>query len=172
MRRLLHSLFPDEMRDSIYVIGADELAREGIRAVILDIDNTLVSPNAPADERSRSWIASLQEAGIGCFILSNNSEKRAGSFARDVGCGFLAKAKKPKKDGFFSAMERLGTKPSETAVIGDQLITDVLGAHRAGIRVWWVRPLDPAHEQPFVRVKRLLEKPIFAIYRKQGIKNS
>ncbi len=169
--KLLESFFPDRMLESVYSVDPSFFHAAGIRGVILDIDNTLVSPNAPADERACRYVASLREAGIGCFILSNNSEKRAGSFARDVGCGFLAKAKKPKKDGFLAAMERLGTKPSETAVIGDQLITDVLGAHRAGIAAWCVKPLDPAHEQPFVRVKRLLEKPIFAFYRLQLKKN-
>ena len=169
--KLLESFFPDRMFESVYSVDPSLFHAAGIRGVILDIDNTLVSPNAPADERACRYVASLREAGIGCFILSNNSEKRAGSFARDVGCGFLAKAKKPKKDGFLAAMERLGTKPSETAVIGDQLITDVLGAHRAGIAAWCVKPLDPAHEQLFVRVKRLLEKPIFAFYRLQHKKN-
>ena len=172
MKHLFESFFPDRTFESIYACEAGLLKESGIRGVILDIDNTLVSPNAPADERACRYVASLKEAGIGCFILSNNSEKRAGSFARDVGCGFLAKARKPKKDGFLAAMERMGTKPSETVAIGDQLITDVLGAHRAGIAVWWVKPLDPAHEQPLVRVERLLEKPIFASYWKQAAKNS
>ncbi len=170
--KLLQRFFPDRTFESPFACGAAVLQEQGIRGVILDIDNTLVSPNAPADDRARQWIASLQEEGISCFILSNNSEQRAASFAAEVNCAFKARARKPRPDGFLAAVSILGTAPDETVVLGDQLITDVLGAHRAGLKAWWVSPLDPAREQPFVRVKRLLEKPIFAIYRKQHRKNS
>ena len=170
--RFLERFFPDRTFESAYALDAAAFKARGIKGVILDIDNTLVSPNAPADENSRRWIAALKEEGIECFILSNNSEKRASSFAAEVDCAYLAKARKPRADGFLKAVSRLGTNPDETVVLGDQLITDVLGAHRAGLKAWWVSPLDPANEQPFVRVKRILEKPIFAIYRKQRRKNS
>ena len=162
----LAAFFPDYQAESVYELTPEWFRERGFRGLILDIDNTLVSPHAPADETAIAWTRHLKEAGLALAVLSNNSRQRAESFAAALDCPFVAEAGKPRPEGFMRAMEMLGTDRQSTLVIGDQLLTDVYGAHRAGLKCLLVDALDPAREQPFVRVKRLLEKPIRRAYGK------
>ena len=154
----LKAFFPDYQTASVYELAPEWFAERGYRGLILDIDNTLVSPHAPADEAALAWTRRLKEAGMALAVLSNNSRERAESFAAALDCPFVAKAGKPRPEGFMRAMEMLGTDRQSTLAAGDQLLTDVYGAHRAGLKCLLVDALDPAHEQPFVRVKRVFEK--------------
>lgn len=166
----LERFFPDYEASSVYDLSPAWFSGRGFRGLILDIDNTLVSPNAPVDERAWRWADALREAGIAFAVLSNNSEDRAASFAGDLNCPYVAKAGKPRPAGFLKAMALMGTEPAATLVLGDQLFTDVYGAHLAGLKCLLVPALDPAREQPFVRVKRVFEKPIRWMIRKDAEK--
>ena len=163
---LLQRFFPDYHLSSVYDLTPEWVADHGFRALILDIDNTLVSPNAPADAAARAFAARMRAAGIACLVLSNNGEERARSFAADLDWLYLAKAKKPRPEGFRKALELLRADPSSTLVVGDQFFTDIYGAHRASLPALLVDALDPAHEQPFVRVKRVLERPLRCAWRR------
>ena len=88
------------------------------------------------------WIAALRNAGIGFMIVSNNrSGTRVTEFCADLGIGYQGHAGKPSPKGLRAAMERTGTDPAHTAMLGDKLLTDMLAAHRAGVRAWMVEPL-------------------------------
>ena len=65
------------------------------------------------------------------------------------------------KKGYNYICEKLGLKPCEIACIGDQLFTDIWGGNRAGCYTVFVKPIDTGYEPPFVRFKRLFEKPFF-----------
>ena len=86
---MFRCFFPDEYLDSAYVIDYDRLYREGYRGLIYDIDNTLVSHGAPADERAIALFAHLRELGFGYCLLSNNQIERVSSFADAIGAQLL-----------------------------------------------------------------------------------
>ena len=88
-------LFPGEYLDSTYVIDFDKLYDEGYRAVIFDVDNTLVPHGAPADERAISLFSHLKEKGYSCMLLSNNKEPRVKMFNDAVQVNYIFKANKP-----------------------------------------------------------------------------
>jgi HAD superfamily phosphatase (TIGR01668 family) len=156
--------YPGEYLDSTYVIDFDKLYRDGYRGVIFDIDNTLVPHGAPADERAISLFTHLKELGFSCMLLSNNKEPRVKMFNDAVHVNYMYKAGKPKPSGYRKAMEHLGTDPSNTLFVGDQIFTDVMGANMAGIRTILVKPIHPKEEIQIV-LKRFLEKPILACYK-------
>lgn len=168
----LRGFFPDYQLPTVYDLSPGWVKAQGFQGLILDIDNTLVSPNAPADERACAFAEEMREAGISLLVLSNNSRNRAASFAEKLGCSYIAEAKKPRPQGFLKGAKLLGMDPSALLAVGDQLLTDVYGAHRAGMKCLLVDALDPAHEQPFVRVKRILEKPVLRAYRKSRSQSS
>ena len=120
-------LYPDEYLDSTYSIDFDQLYKEGYRGIIFDIDNTLVPHGAPADERAISLFAHLKELGFHCMLLSNNKEPRVKMFNDAVHVNYIYKAGKPKPAGYRKAMAVLGTDPSNTIFVGDQIFTDVWG---------------------------------------------
>ncbi len=174
--RGLKALYPDRMLPDVSAVTPAFLRENGWEAVIFDIDNTLVTPDAPATEAVKAYFADLHAAGIRTYFVSNNGEARVRSFAESVGSGYTWKAKKPSRRGYDAAIGALALPAEKVLNVGDQLFTDVWGASRAGIFSVLVDAVDPAHEQPFVRVKRVFEAPVMALYRrflkKKGKKNA
>lgn len=162
---VLSVFYPDVIIESAYDIDYAGLYEDGIRGIIFDVDNTLVEHGAPADERSKSLLSKLSEMGFKVLFLSNNKEPRVKSF-RDEGLPegyYIYKAGKPKKSGYFKAMEMMGTDIDSTIFIGDQLFTDVWGAKRSGMRNILTRPIHPKEEIQIV-LKRKLERVVLDSY--------
>ena len=149
-----------------------KLYEQGYRGVIFDVDNTLVPHNAPADDRAKALFQELHEIGFKALLLSNNKEPRVKCFKEDVTyCSYIYKAGKPGKAGYEKAMGQMETDTTNTIFVGDQILTDVWGANRAGIRSVMVKPVKKWHEEIQIIFKRFLEAIIllgFRIYRLYG----
>ena len=163
---MFEMFFPDEYVASTYVIPFEKLYEEGYRGVIFDIDNTLVTHGAPADQRAKKLFATLKELGFEACLLSNNKEARVKMFNDDVQVNYIYDAHKPSTKNYLKAMELMGTDLSNTIFVGDQLFTDVWGAKRTGIRNILVKPIHPKEEIQIV-LKRKLEKIVLYFYKKQ-----
>ncbi len=158
--------YPDEWIDSVYDYSFESAKGVGFRAVIFDVDNTLVPHGAPATDEAKELFDRLRTFGFSTCLMSNNKEERVKSFADEVGSAYLYKAGKPLKKGYFKAMEITGTTAADTLFIGDQLFTDVWGAKRSGIHCVLTRPIDPKEEIQIV-LKRYLEKIVLKEYQKK-----
>ena len=128
---------------NIYEISGSALERRGIRLLLADLDNTLVPYGVPLpDERLKGWRDELAAHGVALFLLSNNRhENRPRTFAQALGVPYIGHAGKPKRSSFLKAMERMGVTPEQTAIVGDQIFTDVLGGNRAGVATILVKPI-------------------------------
>lgn len=164
--------YPNDYVESTYKIDFAELAKEGYSAVIFDVDNTLVPHGAPADDRAKELFQLLNANGFSCMLLSNNKEPRVKSFAEDVKyTSYIYKANKPSSTGYKKAMEQMGSNENNTIFVGDQILTDVWGARRAGIRTIMVKPVLKWKEEPQIVLKRFVEAIIlffYKIYKKHG----
>ncbi|MCM1120430.1 MAG: YqeG family HAD IIIA-type phosphatase [bacterium] len=160
---MLERFYPDYEINSAFDIDFQSLYEKGRRGIIFDIDNTLVPHGAPADERSRLLFDRLRQMGYATVLLSNNREPRVKSFAEQVNSQYLFKAGKPGKAGYLKAMELMGTNPSSTLFVGDQLFTDVWGARRVGITSYLTHPIHPREEIQIV-LKRKLERIVLFFY--------
>lgn len=133
---------PTWMVRSIYSITPEQIEKNNIKAVLTDLDNTLIAWNNPeATEESIQWIERMKEANIPVVIFSNNSEERVKVVADYLGLDFIARGMKPSRRGFRKAQEELKLPKEEILMVGDQVITDVLGANRFGVRSVLVQPL-------------------------------
>ena len=153
-------LTPDILFDSYRDITPAFLQSQGVTLLLTDLDYTL-APKAVRrpDEGLRQWINGLKDAGITVMIVSNNrSGVRVTEFCGDLGIGYQGHAGKPSPKGLRAAMERTGADPAHTAMLGDKLLTDMLAAHRAGVRAWMVEPLG-GPVGPWNRVLHLLQRP-------------
>ena len=158
---------PTKIYDNIYAITPEEMTSLGIRALILDIDNTLVTYDDPKPTESvAKWLLEMHDAGIQTAFVSNNHAPRVEMFCEGLGCYFHADAKKPSRKYLYEAMAHMGTDVNNTACVGDQLFTDVWAGKRAGMRAFLVPPIKDKRTL-FFRAKRLLEKPFLRIYRKR-----
>lgn len=151
--------YPDQWAESAYKVDYRGLYAQGIRGIIFDIDNTLVNPNAPADARAKELFSSLKEMGFQTVILSNNTGKRAGTFAQEVGSSVVTWAMKPLPHKYREAMRVMGTDENSTVFIGDQVYTDIWGANNAHVMSILTDPLTDK-EEFWIRWKRKLEKPV------------
>ena len=151
-------------------VTTDFLIANGIRALILDIDNTLAPYEEPdPNERVLAWFSALKEAGIVAAFVSNNDFERVSRFNRKIGIPMYPKGKKPLKKYMRRAIESLGVSPRETAIMGDQIFTDVWAGRNVGIRCIVVPPIKDKTDF-FTKFKRVLERPILRYYRKQEAK--
>ena len=56
------SLKPDLYYSSLYAVDLDELARRGVSAIVIDLDNTIVPRDTCLlDDRGREWVARTKE---------------------------------------------------------------------------------------------------------------
>lgn len=148
--------------DRLALLDADELYRRGYRALLFDVDNTITCWNSPdIAPEVLAWFAGLQQAGLKGCIISNNSAGRLQPLAGRLGLAFLPKARKPLPFGYTKAAALLGADRRQTLMIGDQLMTDVLGANLAGMDAVLLKPISLAREFRWTYVNRRLEKLIW-----------
>lgn len=132
----------------------------GFRFVLLDIDNTILSRathDVPRDVGL--WLAQARDAGVQFCLVSNNWHENVHQLANRLSMPIVAKAMKPIPAALFVAMHKLGAKRAETVMVGDQLSTDVLAAHNAGISAYLLAPLVE-QDLKHTRYVRMVERAI------------
>ena len=150
-------LKPDLYLNTVYELDISALKEQGIKAIIVDIDNTLVSWDTKVpDEKVTELVCKLVAEGFKICILSNNTKKRVDEFNKCLNLPAIHKAVKPSKIAFRRAMKLMNSEADNTAVIGDQLFTDVLGGSRLGLFTVLVAPISDK-EFIWTRIVRLLE---------------
>ena len=158
---MLEKFVPDEYQKSIYTIDYKKLKKLGIKCLLFDLDNTLVPPTLDKpNKKVRDLFAELEENGFKLIIMSNSSRKRLTPFKELLNVDTAARSFKPKKDKYLKILKEYKYNPEEVAAIGDQLLTDIYGANRMGIRSILVNPISK--KDFFVtRFNRIIEKRIF-----------
>lgn len=161
-------LLPTYLKRRIQDITPEFLRKEGIRGLLLDVDNTLTTHNSPDLSPAVSqWLRDMRDAGMKLMIISNNHRERVHPFADRLGLPFLPDAKKPLSVGVHHCLSLMKLGKEETAIVGDQIFTDVMAGNLSGIRSILLEPIDPG-ESWFIRFKRRLEKPVIAAARKKA----
>lgn len=163
---MFQKFFPNEYYDSTYHIDFQEFYDIGYRAVLFDVDNTLVEHDAPANKKAIALIKQLKSIGYGVCFVSNNDEVRVKSFNDQVGATYVYKAGKPSAKGYVQAMKKLGTNPTNTLFVGDQIFTDIWGANNAKLYSILVQPIAK-HEEIQIVLKRIPEKWVLHRYLKK-----
>lgn len=162
---MFQRLYPTQDTESIYQIDFEGFYQKGYRAVLFDIDNTLVNHGAPATEKVAAFFEKLHKIGFKTCLISNNKELRVSSFAKQVESEYIYKAGKPSVEGYLRAMKICGADKSDTLFVGDQLFTDIWGANRSGIYSILVKPINPKEEIQII-LKRRLEWLVLIFYRR------
>lgn len=152
--------YPTRMLHRITDVSPELLAQMKVRAVLLDVDDTLSAHGSQIPyPGSVEWAQELVDRGFQLIILSNNTKDRVAPFAGKYGLPFLTFAAKPLPVGYLRAARRLGVKPRECVIVGDQVFTDVLGANLCGMQSILLDPITLQDSFSF-RVRRKWEKPV------------
>ena len=166
---MLKHFLPNQHVKSILDIHPKDLQEKGIKGIITDLDNTLVEWDRPnATPRVIEWFEEMKKNQIKVTIVSNNNEKRVKSFSDPLDIPFIFRAKKPLSLAFHRAAKQMNIKKEETVVIGDQLLTDVLGGNRGGFHTILVVPVAQT-DGIATKFNRMVERRILNWFRKKGM---
>ncbi len=153
-------LAPDRYLIDVHAIDLEGLRADGIDALLLDIDNTILPRDTNAvPPELLAWTREVVSSGLKVCLVSNNWHERVRVLAVELGFPLVAKAVKPFPFAFWSATRRLGVRARRCAVVGDQLFTDVLGGKLIGARTIMVLPLSET-DLPHTLLLRRLEARI------------
>lgn len=157
---------PDRYFSRISKIDIDkDILQKGYKYLLLDVDNTILTRDwsiVPKDVKQ--WISDAITAGVQICLISNDWHKNVVELAQQLVLPLVAKSLKPLPIAFLRAMKKIKASRKNTLMIGDQLMTDVFGAHMAGVDCILLKPLvktDLVHtlalrkiENIFMRVKQ------------------
>lgn len=151
-------LYPKKYINKITNIDIKFLTKNNIKALILDVDNTLIDIEKNMIEGLENWIYSMKQNKIKFCILSNsNDEQKVKQIAQKLDIPYFYFGMKPLKRGFKKAQKILKLESKYIGVVGDQIFTDILGANRC--------------KMFSILVKPVLEKDIWITVLKRPIEN-
>ncbi|MFC5703718.1 YqeG family HAD IIIA-type phosphatase [Cohnella faecalis] len=167
---MFERLLPDQIVNTVFDIDLNALKSQGVRGIITDLDNTLVSAKtALATPELIAWLDRVEKAGFKVVILSNNNGSRVSKFAEPLGIPFIPMARKPQGKSFRKALVLLELSANQAVVVGDQMMTDVLGGRRMGLHTILVTPIARGEEGWGTRINRRIEKFALARLSRKGL---
>lgn len=136
-------IYPNIYLNKVEDITIEMLEENGIKCLILDVDNTLVDLKKEVSKSIENWARNIKNCEIKLFVLSNsNDRKKVEKVAGILDAEFELFARKPLKVGFLKAKKKIGLDSNEIAAVGDQIFTDIIGANRCGMFSILVDPID------------------------------
>lgn len=157
-------LIPDIRLNRITDITVDMLKNRNITALLLDVDNTMSTHHGMLlTDGLTDWLQLMKNNGITLLVVSNSRKKRVEPFAYKIGLDFISTALKPLPFGFLRGLKRLSVKKESTAIVGDQIFTDIIGGNTVGINTILLTPIKPEEKLSF-RIRRHFEKIIHKHY--------
>jgi len=166
----MDNCIPDIYQKSVYTIEYDKLKERGIKCLLFDLDNTLVPLSVKKlNKKIKDLLEDLKNKGFKIIIFSNASEKRIKLFLEEANIEYVAKAKKPFKYSFNKIISSNNYNVDEVAIIGDEILVDILGGNRIGITTILVNPLSTytSYKEKILKkietliMKRLRDKELF-----------
>lgn len=167
-------LAPRQVKNSIFELTGNFFKENHIKGILLDCDNTLMPwhEHVPGDA-AKQWVGALKAAGYPLCIVSNNMfrHKRITSVAAQFGLPCVSEAMKPFPFGLRRALALTKTQPAETVMIGDQLLTDIVGGNILGLYTVLVQPMSAAEFPTTKYLNRNVEKMIIGFLKRTGAWN-
>ncbi len=161
------SIYPKFYFKKITEINPEFLKENNIKALILDVDNTLLDFDLNYVEGLEEWYRNIKANNIKCMIVSNsNKTSKVEMVANFLEIPYIKFATKPLKRGLKKAMKQLEVLPENIAVIGDQIFTDVIGSNRMNMVSILVEPLAEK-DIWMTKIKRPIENLIIKKYLKK-----
>jgi HAD superfamily phosphatase (TIGR01668 family) len=164
---LLEKLVPAEAVEALRDVDLAGLQSRGVKAILIDLDNTITPwRSLEVPERIDEWLEAAKQSFRVCMVSNTSKLKRLGILRERLGIEGLGFVSKPW--GMRRAMRKLEVQPRESCVIGDQLLTDVLGGNMAGAHTVLVKPLS-SDEFFATKFTRMAERFCFGLLKRRGL---
>ncbi len=153
-------LYPKAYFEKVQDITIQFLIKNKIKALVLDVDNTLIAKNKELSEEIISWAKEIRGQGVKLYILSNtNDKKKVTKIANTLKIPYAYFGMKPLKIGFKKVQKQLQEPFERLAIVGDQIFTDIIGGNRCKMFTILVDPIEEK-EYWYTAWKRPIEKRI------------
>lgn len=164
----MDNFYPDIYEQSIYTVNYKKLKKNGIKCLLFDLNNTLVSYEIDyPDDKLREFIYNL-EKNFKVIIVSNSNKDRIRPFKEKLNIDASFSSKKPFKKKFKKIMKIYNYKDTEIAMIGDNLVTDIYGGNRMGFTTILVNSISDS--EPFGgKLSKMFERKILKKFNKKGL---
>lgn len=156
----MENYIPDAYVKSIYYIDYEKLKEKGIKCILFDLDNTLapLSIKKP-NKKIKEHFKKIKELGFKIIIFSNSGKSRLKPFKEELEVDCAFSCKKPMRKKFDLIIKEYKYSISEIVIIGDNIVTDILGGNKVGITTILVNPVS--NKEKFgARISRVFEKRI------------
>lgn len=162
------SFLPKLIAPDITALTPELLSHRGIRLLMLDFDNTIVTyySDIPTPQ-VEAWFQTMKGAGITLCVVSNSKMDRVQRFCDARGLGCIIRAKKPRGKGIRECLSRYQVPAVQAALVGDQIFTDTLGANAQGVTSILVKAIH--NHNIFFKCRHILELPFIAMAWKRRI---
>lgn len=166
--KVLKFFLPDFHVKTVFELTPNLLKKHGIKGIVTDLDNTLVAwDQAEATKEVVQWMQLMEKANISVTIISNNNKERVQLFSEPIEIPYIPSARKPLGKSFRQAAEQMNLHPFQIAVVGDQVLTDVLGGNLAGCQTVLVKPVAKT-DAKITTFNRMIERRILNYFRRRG----
>lgn len=154
----MENYIPDIYQKSIYTVDYSKLLSRGIKCLLFDLDNTLM-PHKSSEEpkKAKELLVSLKQKGFKIIIVSNSPKKHVSKYKKYFEVDSLHSAMKPFQGKLLKLFTDYNFAVNEVAIIGDQILTDIVGGNKAGITTILVNPASNK-DHILSKVGRLIEK--------------
>jgi len=116
---------------------------KNVKALILDVDGTLISGNKPVVSTDiKNWIDNSKKYFYTYLFSNNPSKNRIKLIAEQLDLEFTYSGGKPGKRKLQKILNRIPYSPNEVAIIGDRVFTDILVGNRLGMYTILVDSVD------------------------------
>lgn len=164
---MIVSLLPNDIFLHLTDLTPAMLQRNGIRLLMMDFDNTIVpyTTDIPTSQMLQ-WISTMQQNGIELCVVSNSKNERVPRFCRQYGLRCITHAGKPFGRGISQCLSQFDIPAGQSALVGDQIYTDVLGANLAGVRSILISAIH--NHTIWLKLRHILEIPIILIAKERN----
>ena len=151
---------PDIYQENIYKIDYETLQQRGIKCLVFDLDNTLVTVlEAVPREETKVLFKKLKEMGFKIYIASNSIKARVKIFHEELKVDYIYSVKKPNPDKISELIKSTKFGLDEIAMIGDSMMDDVVCGNTIGVTTILLDQMSK-REYPLARIRRMKEKKI------------
>lgn len=135
---------------------------DGYNTIFIDIDNTIALPDVElaASDKAKKFINNLKGHGYTVYVLSNNTKERVAPYADSIKCDYYYFALKPLPFAYKKMIKKYHLDKTKIICMGDQLLTDCLGANIMGLCSIYVKQLVKK-DIIKTRLNRFIERLIF-----------
>ncbi len=152
-------LKPDYNLENIYAIDLEALKKQGIKAILFDLDSTIMaSKSATYSEQTLSWLENVKKDFFVAVISNNNNSEYINKVKSISNFPMVFDAKKPQVKNGLRFLKEYNVNPQEAVMVGDRPLTDVWFGKKLGCKTILVDSITAKTEKKIVRFVRKLER--------------